>query len=48
MMAHLGHIPPQLIQIDPSLLAVSQCIEPVPGYVPTGQPTKAKRKAEGE
>ncbi|GAA5864859.1 hypothetical protein JCM3774_004252 [Rhodotorula dairenensis] len=46
MMAHLGYVPPQLIQIDPSLLAMSQCIDPAPSYAPPGPREKAKRKAD--
>ncbi|KWU42879.1 hypothetical protein RHOSPDRAFT_35608 [Rhodotorula sp. JG-1b] len=49
-MAHLGYAPPQVLQIDPSLLAISPYIDPLPSITanatsPPPPPKKLKRKA---
>lgn len=50
MMAHLGYVPPQVFQIDPSLLAISPYIDPLPSITanatsPPPPPKRLKRKA---
>ncbi|GAA5977773.1 hypothetical protein JCM10908_005090 [Rhodotorula pacifica] len=48
MMAHLGYAAPQMIQIDPALLALSTCIDPAPNITATSPLKKNRnRKAEG-
>jgi hypothetical protein len=50
MMAHLGYVPPQVFQIDPSLLAISPYVDPLPSITanansPPPPPKKLKRRA---